>query len=244
MKISEEKELKKRFGNLGLYLIDKAHNEIKELNQKTMFQKGEIKKRFLERSNERSLRLRTHFTENYKHFLNQSLSATLLRAKEKFLNLKNNLITNLTTSLFNLIKEKREKNYSAYIKYLLNLINQVKKTMEKPQDIELIFNDKDYNYFIKNFDKISDLFKNPVEINKDRYDFLGGFKISLVGGVISYDYTIDNLIDKNSSFIQMEIAKILNDTEIKNIEKEYEEFIEEQKKRITEYLIKYDQIQI
>ena len=244
MKISEEKELKKRFGNLGLYLIDKAQNEIKELNQKTMFQKGEIKKRFLERSNERSLRLRTHFTENYKHFLNQSLSTTLLKGKEKFLDLKNNLITNLTTSLFNLIKEKREENYSAYIKYLLNLINQVKKTMEKPQDIELIFNDKDYNYFIKNFDKISDLFKNPVEINKDRYDFLGGFKISLVGGVISYDYTIDNLIDKNSSFIQMEISKIINDSEIKVTEKEFEDFIEEQKKRIAEYLIQYDQIQI
>ena len=244
MKISEEKELKKRFGNLGLYLIDKAQNEIKELNQKTMFQKAEIKKRFLERSNERSLRLRTHFTENYKHFLNQSLSTTLLKGKEKFLDLKNNLITNLTTSLFNLIKEKREENYSAYIKYLLNLINQVKKTMEKPQDIELIFNDKDYNYFIKNFDKISDLFKNPVEINKDRYDFLGGFKISLVGGVISYDYTIDNLIDKNSSFIQMEISKIINDSEIKVTEKEFEDFIEEQKKRIAEYLIQYDQIQI
>lgn len=236
--------MKTRFSNLGLYLIDKAENEIKELNQKTLFQKAEIKKRFLERSNERSLRLRNHFNENYEQFLNQSLSTTLLKGKEKFLYLKNHLISTLKTTLINLIKIELDKKYSTYIEYLLNSITKIKKTIDKSQDIELILNHKDYNYFIKNFDKILDIFKNPVEINEDRYDFIGGFKISLVGGAISYDYTIDNLIDKNSSFIQMEIAKILNDTEIKNIEKEYEEFIEEQKKRITEYLIKYDQIQI
>jgi len=236
--------LKDRFSNLGLYLIDKAEKEIKELNQKTLFQKAEIKKRFLERSNERSLRLRNHFNENYEQFLNQSLSTTLLKGKEKFLYLKNQLISTLKTTLINLIKTELDKKYSTYIEYLLNSITKIKKTIDKSQDIELILNHKDYNYFIKKFDKILDIFKNPVEINEDRYDFIGGFKISLVGGVISYDYTIDNLIDKNSSFIQMEIAKILNDTEIKNIEKEYEEFIEEQKKRITEYLIKYDQIQI
>lgn len=236
--------MKDRFSNLGLYLIDKAEKEIKELNQKTLFQKAEIKKRFLERSNERSLRLRNHFNENYEQFLNQSLSTTLLKGKEKFLYLKNQLISTLKTTLINLIKTELDKKYSTYIEYLLNSITKIKKTIDKSQDIELILNHKDYNYFIKKFDKILDIFKNPVEINEDRYDFIGGFKISLVGGAISYDYTIDNLIDKNSSFIQMEIAKILNDTEIKNIEKEYEEFIEEQKKRITEYLIKYDQIQI
>ena len=235
--------MKDRFSNLGLYLIDKAEKEIKELNQKTLFQKAEIKKRFLERSNERSLRLRNHFNENYVQFLNQSLSTTLLKGKEKFLYSKNHLISTLKTTLINLIKIELDKNYSSYIEYLLNSITKIKKTIDKSQDIELILNHKDYNYFIKKFDKILDIFKNPVEINEDRYDFIGGFKISLVGGVISYDYTIDNLIDKNSSFIQMEIAKILNDTEIKNIEKEYEEFIEEQKKRITEYLVQYDQIQ-
>ena len=228
---------------MGFYLIDKAENEIKELNQKTLFQKAEIKKRFLERSNERSLRLKNHFTENYEQFLNQSLSTTLLKGKEKFLRLKNHWISTLKTTLTNLIKIKIEEKYSTYIEYLLNSIEKIKKTIDKPQEIELIFNNKDYNYFIKNFDKILTIFNNPVEINEDRYDFIGGFKISLVGGVISYDYTIDNLIDKNSSFIQMEISKILDDTEIKTIEKKYEEFIEELKKKITEYLVQYDQIQ-
>jgi len=167
-----------------------------------------------------------------------------LKGKEKFLNLKNNLIKKLKTTLFNFIGEKIEKNYPIYIEYLLNSIKTVKKNIDKPEEIELILNKKDYNHFIKNYDSVSDLFKSPVEINQGRLDFIGGFKISLVGGVISYDYTIDNLINKISSFIQIEISKIINDSEIKEIEKEFEEFINNQKKRIPEHLIKYDQIQI
>ena len=128
-----------------------------------------------------------------KSSMNQSLSTTLLKGKEKFLYLKNQLISTLKTTLINLIKTELDKKYSTYIEYLLNSITKIKKTIDKSQDIELILNHKDYNYFIKKFDKILDIFKNPVEINEDRYDFIGGFKISLVGGVISYDYLIDTL---------------------------------------------------
>jgi len=188
--------------------------------------------------------LKQSFKDSYSQFLNQSLSSTLLNGKGKFLTIKNNLIKKLKASLFKLIREKIDKNYASYIDYILDSIKNVKKTIDKSQDIELIFNDKDYNYFIKNFDKIVDLFKNPIEIDEDKRDFIGGFKVSLVGGVISYDYTIDNLIDKNSSFIQTEISKIINDSEIKEIEIEFEEFIKNKKKLITEYLTQYDQIQI
>ncbi|MFX1377339.1 MAG: V-type ATP synthase subunit E [Promethearchaeota archaeon] len=235
---------KKQLSNLGRYLIKKAQNEIKELNQKMLFQKAEIKKRFLERSDDRSIKLREHFIENYDQFLNQALSSTLLSGKEKFLSTKNNLIKKLKESLFKLIRKKIEKNYALYISYLLDSIENVNTTIDKPQDIELIFNNRDYNYFIKHFDKIVDLFKNPIEINEDKRDFIGGFKVSLIGGTIFYDYTIDNLINKNSSFIQMEISKIINDSEIKEIEIEFEKFIKNQKKLITEFLVKYDQIQI
>jgi len=243
LNISEEKELKKQLGNLGRYLIQKAEIEIKELNQKTLFQKAEIKKRILERSDDRSLKLKQSFEDSYNQFLNQSLSSTLINGKEKFLKIKNNLINQLKISLFKLIKEKISNNYASYIDYILDSIKNVKKTINKPQDVELIFNNKDYNYFIKNFDKIFDLFQNPIEINEDSRDFIGGFKVSLVGGVISYDYTIDNLINKNSSFIQMQISNIINDSEIKEIELEFEEFIKNKKKLITEYLTQYDQIQ-
>ena len=175
--------------------------------------------------------------------MNQSLSLTLLKGKEKFLNIKNKLIKELKRSLSELVEEKIEKNYSKYIEFLIKNIREIKKTIDKLQDIELIFNSKDYNYLLKNYDKIQGLFKNPVEINKDRIDFIGGFKISLVGGTISYDYTIDNLINIKSSFIQMEISKIVNDSEIKQIENNFNNFIQNQKTKITEYLTQYDQIQ-
>ncbi len=197
----------------------------------------------MERSDDRSLKLKQSFEDSYNQFLNQSLSSTLINGKEKFLKIKNNLINQLKISLFKLIKEKISNNYASYIDYILDSIKNVKKTINKPQDVELIFNNKDYNYFIKNFDKIFDLFQNPIEINEDSRDFIGGFKVSLVGGVISYDYTIDNLINKNSSFIQMQISNIINDSEIKEIELEFEEFIKNKKKLITEYLTQYDQIQ-
>ncbi|MCK4380461.1 MAG: hypothetical protein KAW51_04925 [Candidatus Lokiarchaeota archaeon] len=189
------------------------------------------------------MRLKDHLTQSYEKFLNQSLSSTLLMGKEKFLNVKNQLVKELKLRLINLIKDKIKKNYSDYITFLLKSIKGLKNTIDKPQGIELILNSKDYNYFIKNFDKIAGLFKNPVEINKDQRDFIGGFKMSLIEGIISYDYTIDNLIDKHSSFIQIEISKIVDDSEIKEIEKDFEDFIQNKKEKITEYLRLYEQIQ-
>lgn len=158
--------------------------------------------------------------------------------------LKNALIKELKTSLFNSIKVNIRNNYSNYIKFLLKIIKKIKKTVDKPQEIELILNSKDYSYFLQNSEKIQNLFKNPVEINKENMDFIGGFKISLGGGLISYDNTIDNLINKKSSFIQIEVSKIVDDSEIKEIDKDFNKFIQNQKTKIIEYLKQYDQIQI
>ncbi|MFW9827533.1 MAG: hypothetical protein ACFFEY_08080 [Candidatus Thorarchaeota archaeon] len=158
--------------------------------------------------------------------------------------LKNSLIKTLKTSLFNSIKKNINDNYLNYLEFLLKTIKKVKKLIDKPQAIELIFNSKDYSYLIQNHERIHGLFKNPVEINKDRLDFIGGFKISLGSGLISYDYTIDNLIDSKSSFIQKEISKIVNDLEIKEIEQQFNIFIQNQKSKIKEYIKLYDQIQI
>ncbi len=224
-------------------MVEKAQKEIDEFNRQTLFQKAEIKKRNLERSQERAQKLKEHFIENYNQFLNQSLSSTLLEGKEKFLKLKNSLIKTLKIELLNLIKKRINDNYLNYLDFLFNNIKNVKITIDKPQAIEIIFNSKDYDYFIKNPEKIQGQFKNPIEINKDKNDFIGGFKISLGSGLISYDYTIDNLIDKKSSFIQGEISKIVNDSEIKDIENQFNLFIQNQKSKINEHLKQYDQIQ-
>ena len=158
--------------------------------------------------------------------------------------LKNSLIKTLKINLLNHIKKKINDNYSNYLEFLFDIIKNVKKNIDKPQAIEIIFNSKDYSYFIQNPEKIQDQFKNPLEINKDRIDFIGGFKISLGSGLISYDYTIDNLIEKKSSFIQKEISKIVDDSEIKELENQFNIFIQNQKSKINNYLKQYDQIQI
>jgi len=236
--------MKKRIGNLGLYLIEKAQKEIDDLNKQTLFQKAEIKKRNFDRIQERAQKLKEQFIDNYYQFLNQYLSSTLLEGKEKFLELKNSLLKRLKLSLFNRIKKNINDNYSNYIEFLLRMVKKVKNNIDKPQSIELIFNSKDYSYFLHNSEKIQGEFKNLVEINQNQDDIIGGFKISLSSGLISYDYTIDNLINKKSTFIQKEISKIVNDTEIKEIENQFNIFIQNQKSKISEYLKQYDQIQI
>ena len=44
--MSEEQELKERFGALGLHLIDKAQEEINEIHRQTLFQKANIRKSY------------------------------------------------------------------------------------------------------------------------------------------------------------------------------------------------------
>ena len=225
-------------------MIEKAQKEIMDLNQQTLFQKAEIKKRYIDKTLERSSKIRKRFAKNYTNYLNQSLSSTLLKGKEIVLIIKNKLINNLKTTLNSLINEKINNNYANYIKYLIDSIKNVKPNIEKHKDIELLLNSKDYDYFLKNFSKLENLFEVPVEIHEDKKDFIGGFKVTLGGGLISYDNTIKNLIDKNSVFIQMEISKIIDNIEIKSIENKFDNFLQVQKNKITEVLRRYDQIQI
>ena len=202
------------------------------------------KKRYIDKTLERSSKIRKRFVKNYTNYLNQSLSSTLLKGKEIVLIIKNRLINNLKTTLNSLINEKINNNYANYIKYLIDSIKNVKPNIEKHKDIELLLNSKDYDYFLKNFSKLENLFEVPVEIHEDKKDFIGGFKVILGGGLISYDYTIKNLIDKNSVFIQMEISKIIDNIEIKSIENKFDNLIQVQKNKITEVFRSYDQIQI
>lgn len=240
--ISEDKNLKERFGNLGLYLVNKAQEEIKEFNRQNLFQKAEIRKRYLERSNESFMRLKNHFVEAYDQFLNNSLSSTLLELKEKELDLKNNLIFELENSIYELMKGKIKNRYEDYVKYLLAYIEDKIDFIDKPTKIELLFNSKDFAYFSENSKKIDKLFKNSFVIKEAPREFIGGFKVILSDGDISYDYSLDNLITKNSNYIQKKLFDILTESGIKEIERDFEEFIQTQKLGLGGHLKKYDRI--
>ncbi len=247
IKISEEKELKEKFGNLGLYLINKAQDEIKDFNQRILFQKAEIRKRFSDRTHESSLKIRKHLILTYNQFLNKLLTSTLSELRERVLNLKNRLINELRTELHYKIQEIMKENYSknsikTYSNFLLKSIKNISHGVSKLPEITLILNSKDYIYFSKNLDILDNQLKNKIVLKKSDEDFIGGFKIIQEDENIFYDYTIENILKKNESLIQKEFSKFIDDSEIGIIKKELEQFIQKLKLGIEEYLKKYDRI--
>ena len=94
-----------------------------------------------------------------------------------------------------------------------------------------------YN-ILNNKDKLSS--KN-IEFIKTS-DFKYGFRLLISEGKISYDYSIWNLIDKNTTPIQIEISKMIDDSKIKQLEKELIETIQEEKSKIDQFMVDYDNI--
>lgn len=225
-----------------MYLVDRAQEEIKEITRKNLFEKAEIRKRYIERTSEQSLRIREHFIETYNHYLNRMLSKTLLKSKEEILKIKNQLVENLKIIIKDYLKKKIEKNYSNYINFLINQMKLNVDFIDKPPKIVILFNSKDYDYFKKNMNKLKNLFKNSIEIQKNPEDFIGGFKVILTSRDISFDYSVEDIINENLSIIQQEFSNIISDSEIKDIESNFENFIQNKKLGIEEYLGHYDRI--
>ena len=242
IQISELKDLKEKFNSLGLYLIDKAEKEIKELNKKILFQKAEIRKDFIEKQSEGSIKLRKHFIEIYNQTLNRNLSNSLMELKEKMLNLKNKLANDLRKSLIKKLEERIKKNSSKYYDYLTNQLKRFAEKYLSYSEVVLILRSDDYNHFKGNLSKIKSIINKNIELNKAEDEFIGGFKIFIPQGQISYDYSLDYLIDKNSLLIQKELLNIILNKEIKELEQKYVDFIENKKLQIEEYLKSYDRI--
>ncbi|MFW9865430.1 MAG: V-type ATP synthase subunit E family protein [Candidatus Thorarchaeota archaeon] len=240
--ISELKSLKERFGKLGLHLIERAKKEINDINQQTIFQTAEIKKRYRDRIADNASKIKANFLETYNKQLNSSLSSTLLKIKEEILNLKNNLISELITDLKQLLIERINNNYLNYIEFLKSIIRETRPLVDKPPEVIISLNSRDYEYFLKNFDHIQDIFKNQVILNTEKEELIGGFIISQTKTYISYDFSLANLINKKKSDIEMQFSKIFSDvySEIEEIIQNYERYIQDQKLALKEYLKKYD----
>lgn len=238
--ISEETDLKKNVGALGMFMIDKAQQEIKEIHRKTLFQKAEIRKEYLKKKSKGSSRIKTIFIETYTQFFNNYLTSALLKSKEKILRLKNELLNALRINIHESIKEKINNNYSGYIEFFLEFINNVRNDIDNKGDIIIFLNSKDYNYFNKDLNKIKKNFKNSVIIKQDSKAFIGGFKVNLTQALISYDYTIETIINKNYVDIEIEFSKIISDLNYKELDVSLEKFIQLKKKDIEEYLKTYE----
>lgn len=233
-------------GILGLHLIKKAQKEIKDMNQLTIFQKSKIKKRYMGKVLDDSIKIRNSFELSYNKFLNNKLSSTFLKIKEDLMDFKIKLIDTIKIDLSNNIRKKIMKNPDVYLKFLIEALktfheNSSTRVKDALLHITLMFNTRDYEYFQNNLNKIEEIFKNPVEIQKSD-DFFGGFKVLFSEEGISYDYSIDQIIQNNSILIEREFNRAISDSEIKIKEHNFGEIIEKQRDSIEVYLEEYDQI--
>ncbi|MFX1344771.1 MAG: V-type ATP synthase subunit E family protein [Promethearchaeota archaeon] len=222
--------------------MNKAKDEIKIMDEQTLFQIAEIKKRYRERIEDSSLKIKNNFIETYNKRLNNALSSTLLKIKEETLNVKNELISNLIIDLNRELEKKIKDNYAKYIQFLLEIFKSIKHLIDKPPEIVINLNSKDYKYFINNFDKIQEIFENNVTLNPSKEEFIGGFRILQTKMNISYDFSITSLINKKRSLIEIEFSKVFSDIylEINEIVQNYEKFIQNQKLSIKEHLKNYE----
>ncbi|MHA1725957.1 MAG: hypothetical protein ACTSYC_02045 [Promethearchaeota archaeon] len=207
-----------------------------------LFQKAKIKKRIMERTEERSKQIKSSFINTYNEFCNNSLSSNLIKTNNQALNLKNRLIKELNQELLSKIKERIQEHYSDYIRYLIRTIEKDEKELINKAKVEIIFISRDHAYFMKNKNDFPQIFKSNVEIRKPEEDFIGGYKIRLPLEKISLDHTIDEIIKSNQPIIEKEFTIVISDKEIKDIQREFEQFIHEQKLKIEDYLIEYDEI--
>ena len=225
-----------------MYLVNQAENDIKNIIEQTLFQIAEAKRKNLERTRESSLRMREHFNETFTKLLNSSLSSTLLKIKEEVLKSKNKLKLELISDLTVLINDRIKKNYSDYTKFIIKTLENIKCIIDKPPEIIISLNSRDYDFFSKNPDLIKKIFKNKVTLKKSVENFTGGFICVVLSGNINYNYTIENQIKKHSSIIEIEFSQIFADSEsdIKKLENNYIQFIQNQKLAVNDYLKDYE----
>ncbi len=225
-----------------MYLINQAENDIKKINQQTLFQIAEGKKKNKERARESSLKMKAQFNETYNKLLNSSLSSTLLKIKEEVLKSKNKLMLELVSDLTDLINNKIKKNYSEYTQFILETLENVKYIIDKPPELIISFNSRDYEFFINNKELLAKIFKNKVKLKKSETHFTGGFVCIAATGNLSYNYTIENQLKKHTSIIEIEFSKVFLDSEsdIKTLENDYAQFIQSQKLAVDDYLKDYE----
>ena len=225
-----------------MYLINQAENDIKNINQQTLFQIAEAKKKNKERTRDSSLKMKEHFNETFNKLLNNALSSTLLKIKEEVLKSKNKLKLELISDVTELINDKIKNNYSSYTNFILKTLENIKYIIDKPPEIIVTLNSRDYEFIDKNIELIEKIFKNKVKIKKSEENFTGGFICVVLSGNISYNYTIENQLKKHTSIIEIEFSKIFSDSEsdIKKLENDYLQFIQNQKLAVDNYLKDYE----
>ncbi|MBN1215933.1 MAG: hypothetical protein JXA99_10905 [Candidatus Lokiarchaeota archaeon] len=243
IKIPGKKDLKKDFGKLGMFLIEKANTEIKKKNQQMLFEKAEIKRKNGEKLIEKSKNIKNNFLFKIFQELNEILSSTILNNKKILLEQENNLINEFIKELKAKLEKGVKHNQSKYYNFILNLIKQIFSDNKKSLKNSIIhFSKNDFMHFSQNKAELDKIIDKNTKIEQAEDIILGGFKITQDKGQIIFNFDISNIIKENRSLIDIYFSKLFSDSNVKILQQEFENFINKKKKEIKNYLIKYDEI--
>lgn len=237
--MKHEDDLKKEFGKLGLYLIEKAESEIKDIERKQVLLNSSLKKRKNERLEIVLDKKQKQFRNQYLNQINESTVSILLEVKSQLLELKNKLVFKFKEDFLVDLKNRIKNNYDKYINYLLELIKEkVSNIKDNSKKITLIFNSTDYNYFEQHKNMLEALKNVDFDFKKASNEFIGGYILDIPIDSYTYNYTLESQIKLKTNAIESILTKNLSSLEERfyDLEDKFEQRIEDLRKEIEVYL--------
>ncbi len=233
-----EDKLKNKLTKLGLYLIDKAESDIKEFERKNVLMKSNLKKRKNDRIEQMLNKNKNRLINQYNSKINNSTVSILLQIKNQLLDLKNALINQIKKDLIVEIEKKISKNYSSYIKYIVNSIKEKTERVKDRENIIFLFNKRDYKHFNEHKNLLKDFDKIHYKIEAHKENFMGGFLIMVPEDSLLFDYTFKNQINQKDNFIETIFSTFFSPLEEKyfDIEDIFEKDVNFLRNLVNEYL--------
>ena len=239
-----DSKLKKEFGNLGLYLVENAENEIKEIERKQVLLNSSLKKRKNERIEQILNKKAKQFKDQYNSQINESTVSVLLDIKNQLLELKNKLITNFKNDFKEEIALKISKNYDQYIKYLLKLMKEKVDDLKVHKKMTFILNSNDYNYLNNHKGLLQSLQIDNYELQKSEKESIGGYILIIPEESFILNYMLENQINLNTNAIESLLTEELSSLEESyyDINEKFEKSIEDIRNKIQIYLQKLEEL--
>ena len=239
-----EFNLKKEFGKLGLYLVENAENEIKEVERKQVLLNSSLKKRTNERIEQILNKKKKQFKDQYNSQINESTVSILLDVKNKLLDLKNKLIFDFKNDFKEELALKISKNYDQYIKYLLKLMKEKVDDLKVHKKMTFILNSNDYNYLNNHKGLLQSLKIDNYELRKSEKESIGGYILIIPEESFILNYMLENQINLNTNAFESLLTEELSSLEESyyDINEKFEKSIEDIRNKIQIYLQKLEEL--
>jgi len=235
---------KKEFGNLGLYLVENAENEIKEIERKQVLLNSSLKKRKNERIEQILNKKEKQFKDQYNSQINESTVSILLDLKNQLLDLKNKLIFNFKNDFKEELAIKISKNYDQYIKYLLRIIKEKVDDLKVHKKMLLILNSDDYNYLNNHKGLLQSLQIDNYELQESEKESIGGYILMIPEESFILNYMLENQINLKTNAFESLLTRDLSslDESYYDINEKFEKSIDAIRNKIQIYLEKLEEL--